>query len=676
MADSKKTAVPAGTRAEAIASGSNAPEGMPKEAPASAQEAPASAPAPGPKKRNMGKTALRVLKMLFGFYPALLPAVIVCIVINAVVQTVPNVFMERVLAIVQQVWDTGEWDPVAQSIISNVIMLAIFYVIGVVCNAFWNQAMAIITQGSLKKFRTAMFDHMQDLPVRYFDTHLHGDIMSYYTNDIDAMRQMISQSLPQLMLTSLIMLSVVGIMLFYSIPMATVVILGAAIMAWATKFLGGRSAKNFLRQQKAVAALEGHVEEAMGGEKVIKVFCHEEEAEENFDRINREWEDAARTANSYANTLMPILMNMGNLLYVIVAIAAGVLISLHAPNLSFSGLPLTVAVAVPFLNMTKQFAGQIGQVSNQINFVVMGLAGAERIFELLDEEPEQDSGYVTLVNLAVENGELVESEKRTGLWGWKHPHRSDGTITYVPLRGDVRMEHVDFGYVPGHTVLHDVSVYAKPGQKVAFVGATGAGKTTITNLINRFYDIADGKIRYDGINVNKIRKSDLRRSLGVVLQDVNLFTGTVMDNIRYGKLDATDEECIAAAKLAGADDFISRLPKGYETMLTDNGSQLSQGQRQLVSIARAAVADPPAMILDEATSSIDTRTEAIVQRGMDALMQGRTTFVIAHRLSTVRNSDVIICLDHGRVIERGTHDELIAKKGYYYQLYTGAFELE
>ena len=629
-----------------------------------------------PKKRHMGKTALRTLKMLFGFYPVLLPVVLVCIVANGVIQTIPNVFMERVLAIVQDSWESGDWASVSGAVLTNVGVLVALYLAGIAVNAFWNQAMAIVTQGSLKKFRVAMFDHMQDLPVRYFDTHQHGDVMSYYTNDIDAMRMMISQSLPQLLLTSLIMLSVMIIMFFYSVPMALVVIAGAACMAWATKFLGGRSAKNFLRQQRAVAKLEGSVEEFMGGERVIKVFCHEQEAEADFARINEEWEDAARKANSYANTLMPILMNMGNLLYVIVAIAAGVLISVHAPNLSISGLPLTVAVAVPFLNMTKQFAAQIGQVSNQINFVVMGLAGAERIFELLDEEPEQDAGYVTLANMAVEHGELVESEKRTGLWAWKHTHKSTGITDYVPLRGDVRMEHVDFGYVPGHEVLHDVSVYAKPGQKVAFVGATGAGKTTITNLINRFYDIADGKIRYDGINVNKIRKSDLRRSLGVVLQDVNLFTGTVMDNIRYGKLDATDEECVAAAKLAGADDFITRLPQGYETMLTDNAAQLSQGQRQLISIARAAVADPPAMILDEATSSIDTRTEAIVQRGMDALMQGRTTFVIAHRLSTVRNSDVIICLDHGRVIERGTHDELIAKRGYYYQLYTGAFELE
>ena len=629
-----------------------------------------------PKKRHMGRTALRTLKMLFGFYPVLLPAVIVCIVVNGIVQTAPNVFMQRVLTIVGDSWETGDWASVSGAVLGNVGALVAFYLVGIAVSTFWNQAMAIITQGSLKKFRTAMFDHMQDLPIRYFDTHQHGDVMSYYTNDIDAMRMMISQSIPQLLLTGLTMVSIVAIMLWYSLPMALVVILGAAGMAWATRFLGGRSAKNFLRQQRAVAKLEGSVEEFMGGEKVIKVFCHEAEAEADFARVNEEWEDAARKANSYANTLMPILMNMGNLLYVIVAIAAGALISVHAPNPSISGMALTIAVAVPFLNMTKQFATQIGTVSNQINFVVMGLAGAERIFELLDEEPEADGGYVTLANMAVRDGELVESEERTGLWAWKHVHQADGSVDYVPLRGDVRMEHVDFGYVPGHTVLHDVSVYAKPGQKVAFVGATGAGKTTITNLINRFYDIADGKIRYDGINVNKIRKADLRRSLGVVLQDVNLFTGTVMDNIRYGKLDATDEECVRAAKLAGADEFIERLPEGYETVLTDNGAQLSQGQRQLVSIARAAVADPPAMILDEATSSIDTRTEAIVQRGMDALMQGRTTFVIAHRLSTVRNADVIICLDHGRVIERGTHDELIAQRGYYYQLYTGAFELE
>ncbi|QWT17751.1 ABC transporter ATP-binding protein/permease [Collinsella sp. zg1085] len=621
-------------------------------------------------------TAKRLMNMLREFYPVLLPTVGLAIVLNALVQSAPNVFMQRILTIVQETWESGSWDVAAGPILQNIVMLGLFYALGLICIAFWQQAMAIITQGSLKKFRLTMFEHMQKLPVRYFDTHLHGDIMSYYTNDIDAMRQMISQSLPMLMMTIMTMGSLMAVMVYYSLPMAVLVVGGSALMAWTTKILGGRSAKNFMRQQQAVAELEGHVAEMMAGEKVIKVFTHETEATTDFDRINVAWEDAARAANSYANILMPVLMNLGNLLYVIVAIVGGMLISVQAPNVSISGLPLTLAVAIPFLNMTKQFVGQIGQISNQINAVVMGMAGASRIFELLDQEEEQDEGYVTLANMAVKNNELVESQERTGLWAWKHVHQSDGRVEYVPLRGDVRMEHVDFGYKPGQTVLHDVSVFAKPGQKIAFVGATGAGKTTITNLINRFYDIADGKIRYDGININKICKADLRRSLGVVLQDVNLFTGTVMDNIRYGKLDATDEACIKAAQLAGADEFIQRLPEGYNTMLTDNGSQISQGQRQLLSIARAAVADPPAMILDEATSSIDTRTEAIVQRGMDALMQGRTTFVIAHRLSTVRNADCIIVLDHGRVIERGTHNELIAQKGYYYQLYTGAFELE
>ena len=635
------------------------------------------AQATAPRRRSRKGTALRVLKMLFGFYPKLLPAVIVAVILNAVIQSLPNVFMERALTVVGNVWQSGDWAGAKGDILTNVAILAGLYVLAIACNAFWTQSMAIITQGSLKKFRTRMFNHMQDLPIRYFDTHQHGDIMSYYTNDIDAMRMMISQSLPQLMFTSLMILFVTCIMVWYSLPMACVVILGAIVMALATKYLGTRSARNFLRQQRAVAAVEGHVEEVMSGEKVIKVFCHERQAEEDFDKINDELEAAARSANSYANTLMPILMNMGNLLYVIVAIAGGVFIELQMPNPSISGLPLTIAVAVPFLNMTKQFASQIGQISNQINFVVMGMAGAKRIFELLDEEPETDDGYVTLVNAKRDEttGELTESPVRTGQWAWKHPHH-DGTVTYTLLQGDVVLDDVDFGYKPGHMVLHDVSVYAKPGQKVAFVGATGAGKTTITNLINRFYDIADGKIRYDGININKIKKGALRKSLGMVLQDVNLFTGTVMDNIRYGHLEATDEECIDAAKLAGADGFINTLPQGYDTMLTDNGSQLSQGQRQLLSIARTAVANPPVMILDEATSSIDTRTEAIVQRGMDALMKGRTTFVIAHRLSTVRNSDVIIVLDHGRVIERGNHDELIKQKGVYYQLYTGAFELE
>ena len=563
-------------------------------------------------------------------------------------------------------------------IVRLVTILAVIYIIGNLSSLFWNRYMGVVTQGSLEKLREKMFNRMQDLPIRYFDTNQRGDIMSHYTNDIDTLRQMISQSLPNLLQTVIVLATVLAIMFYFSAWMGLVIIAGVAIMTALTKLLGSNSAKFFIAQQTELGVVEGHIEEVMNGQKVVKAFCHEKAAEADFDERNEKLFEVSQKANMFANILMPILMNLGNLIYVMVALAGGVFLALGVPNLSFSGLPLSIAVVVPFLNMTKQFCGQIGQISQQINAVVMGLAGADRIFELLDQEPEVDEGYVTLVDVQVnpETWEIEEADHHTGMWAWKHPHRADGTVTYVPLRGDVQMDAVDFGYTPDHEVLHGVSVYAKPGQKVAFVGATGAGKTTITNLINRFYDIADGKIRYDGINVNKIRKADLRRSLGVVLQDVNLFTGTVMDNIRYGKLDATDEECIKAAELAGADDFIRRLPDGYNTMLTGNGSQLSQGQRQLVSIARAAVADPPAMILDEATSSIDTRTEAIVQRGMDALMQGRTTFVIAHRLSTVRNSDVIICLDHGHVIERGTHDELIAKKGYYYQLYTGAFELE
>ena len=635
----------------------------------------------GRAPKSMGRTALRVLKMLRGFYPVMLPAVACCILIQCVVQAMPNVFMERALTVVGQTWESGDWAAAQPQIFANAAILAALYFASLICNALWQQCMAIITQGSLKKFRCLMFDHMQDLPIRYFDTHQHGDVMSYYTNDIDAMRQMIAQSLPQLFLTMLMLCSVGCIMLWYSLPLTLVVVGGAAIMALLGKTLASRSAKNFLRTQRAVAAVEGLVEEVMNGEKVVKVFSHERQIERAFDELNDEYQDAACTANSYANTLMPILMNAGNLLYVIVAMAIGVFLVLGIPNPAISGLPLTIAVGVPFLNMTKQFANQIGQISNQVNSVVMGLAGAERIFELLDEEPEQDEGYVELVACTIDqDGTVRECQRRdghwAGQWAWKHPHQADGTVTYTPLAGDVRLFGVDFAYEPGHTVLHDVSLYAKPGQKVAFVGATGAGKTTITNLLNRFYDIEDGKIRYDGININKIKKPDLRRSLGMVLQDVNLFTGTVMDNIRFGRLDATDEECMAAARLVGADGFIKRLPEGYGTMLTDNGSNLSQGQRQLLSIARCAVADPPVMILDEATSSIDTHTEEIVQRGMDALMTGRTTFVIAHRLSTVQNSDAIIVLDHGRIIERGSHDELIAKKGTYYQLYTGAFELE
>ena len=622
--------------------------------------------------------ALRLIKTLFSFYPVLLPAVVAGIVLCAIINSIGAVFLQGALEVISTSWQTGDWEAARPQILQLAVTLGVIDAVGVASSLFWNRSMATITQGSLEKLREKMFNRMQDLPIRYFDTHQHGDIMSHYTNDIDTLRQMISQSLPNLLMTVIVIVSVFCIMLYYSVWMCLVIIAGVACMMLMTKLLGGRSARNFIAQQKELGVVEGHIEEVMGGQKVIKAFCHEHAAEADFDERNERLFEVSQKANMYANILMPIIMNLGNLLYVLVALAGGVLLALEVPNLSISGLPLTIAVVVPFLNMTKQFCGQIGQISQQINAVVMGLAGTERIFELLDEEPEADEGYVTLVNAQVnpDTWELEEADHHTGMWAWKHPHRATGEIEYVPLRGDLVMDNVDFGYTPDHEVLHGVSVYAKPGQKVAFVGATGAGKTTITNLINRFYDLADGKIRYDGINVNKIRKSDLRRSLGVVLQDVNLFTGTVMDNIRYGNLDATDEECIAAAKLAGADDFITRLPDGYDTMLTGNGAQLSQGQRQLISIARAAVADPPAMILDEATSSIDTRTEAIVQEGMDKLMEGRTTFVIAHRLSTVRNSDAIICLDHGRIIERGNHDELIAKRGYYYQLYTGAFELE
>ena len=629
-------------------------------------------------QKNRKGTLPRLIKTLFSFYPVLLPTVIIGIVLCSIIQSIGTIFLQSALQVISDSWKSGDWSAAEPTIMRLAATLAIIDAGGVLLSLFWNRSMAIITQGSLEKLREKMFNRMQDLPIRYFDTNQRGDIMSHYTNDIDTLRQMISQSLPNLLMTVIVIVSVFCIMLYYSVWMCAVIIAGVAVMMWLTKVLGSLSARFFIAQQTELGVVEGHIEEVMNGQKVVKAFCHEHAAEADFDERNEKLFEVSQKANMFANILMPILMNLGNLLYVLVALAGGIFLAAGVPNLSISGLSLSIAVVVPFLNMTKQFCGQIGQISMQINAVVMGLAGAERIFELIDEEPEQDEGYVTLVNAQVnpDTWQLEEADHHTGMWAWKWPHRSTGETEFVPLRGDLVMDHVDFGYTPDHQVLHDVSVFAKPGQKVAFVGATGAGKTTITNLINRFYDIADGKIRYDGINVNKIRKADLRRSLGVVLQDVNLFTGTVMDNIRYGNLDATDEECIKAAKLAGADDFITRLPDGYDTMLTGNGAQLSQGQRQLISIARAAVADPPAMILDEATSSIDTRTEAIVQAGMDKLMEGRTTFVIAHRLSTVRNSDAIICLDHGRIIERGNHDELIAKHGYYYQLYTGAFELE
>ena len=630
----------------------------------------------GRGKRAPKGVAGRLIRTIFSFYPVLLPIVICCILLNAIVSSIPSVFMQNTIAVVEQTYKSGDWSTASVTILKLVAILVVLYVISLAASFAYNQLMAIITQGTLAKLREKMFDHMQDLPIRYFDTHSHGDIMSFYTNDIDTLRQLISQSMPQLTISAVTLLSVFCIMIYYSIWLALVVLAGVIIMFFTARYVSGHSSSYFLQQQITIAKAEGFMEEMMTGQKVIKVFCHEEGAKADFDKVNDELFENSEKANRYANILMPLLANMGNVTYVLVALVGGSLLLWGTPNLSLSGMALSISIVVPFLNMTKQFAGAIGQVSNQVNMVVMGLAGAHRIFALLDEEPEVDDGYVTLVNAREkEDGTLEEYPERTNVWAWKHPHH-DGTVTYTRLRGDVRFYDVDFGYVPEKTVLHDISLYAKPGQKVAFVGSTGAGKTTITNLINRFYDIQDGKIRYDGINIRKIKKDDLRHSLGIVLQDTNLFTGTVMENIRYGNLEAHDAECIAAAKLAGADDFIRRLPDGYNTMLTGNGANLSQGQRQLLAIARAAVADPPVMIMDEATSSIDTHTEAIVQRGMDALMTGRTTFVIAHRLSTVQNADAIMVLDHGRIIERGTHDQLIALKGTYYQLYTGALELD
>lgn len=619
----------------------------------------------------------RLVRYLFAHYKIQLIVTLICIVISAFSSSIAMIFIQKLIDECITPGVNQGFEAVADKFTSILLTMGVIYIFGTIASIIYNQIMAIVTQGTLKNLRNDMFDKMQTLPIKYFDTHVHGDIMSTYTNDTDAIRQLIGQSLPTLFQSALTITVMFLTMLYYSIWLTFVVMIVIFLMIKITKKLGSTTAAFMIKQQESLAKEEGFIEEMMQGQKVVKVFCHEEENKEVFKKLNEQLFKDGEKANQNGNILMPILGNVGNLMYVLLAVIGGFMVYLKVPNISLTGVSIvSIGIIVSFLGMSRQLSQTIGQASMQVSMIAMGLAGATRVFELMDEQPEEDHGYVTLVNVKKDaEGNLIEIKENTEMWAWKHPHQN-GTVTLTELTGDIRLEDVDFGYVPEKLVLNDVSLFAKPGQKIAFVGATGAGKTTITNLINRFYDIMDGKIRYDGINISKIKKPALRSSLGVVLQDVNLFTGSVIDNIRYGRLDATDEECIAAAKLANADDFITRLPDGYETILTGNGSSLSQGQRQLISIARAAVADPPVMILDEATSSIDTRTEALVQAGMDNLMKGRTVFVIAHRLSTVKNSDAIMVLDHGKIIERGSHESLIEQKGTYYKLYTGAFELE
>ena len=637
---------------------------------------------PVPKGAIKKGTLSRLLKLVFKYYKPQLIFVLICILVNSMGSLVSSIFVQSLIDDVITPGVVKGYGEVAGKLVSVIVTMSAVYLTVVVAGFFWHRVMATITQGMLYHLRTDMFAKMQSLPIKYFDTHAHGEIMSCYTNDTDATRQLIGQSLPTLMSSSLTLIVSIGFMIWNSLWLFAVVLICTVAMTMVVKIIGGNSAKYMVAQQHSLAAEEGFVEEMIKGQKVVKVFTHEEKAKEDFDKLNEKLFNDSRRAHGFGNILGPILGNIGNITYVLLAIFGGVLLTYNVKNVGFSSIffgveTLSIGTIIAFLGMSRNFTQIVNQMSQQISMIAMGLAGASRVFTLMDEEPELDEGYVTLVNAKYDkDGALQETTERTGLWAWKHYHKADDTTTYTELKGDLVMDMVDFAYVPEKQVLTDVSLYATPGQKIAFVGATGAGKTTITNLINRFYDIADGKIRYDGININKIKKDDLRRSLGIVLQDTNLFTGTVMENIRYGRLDATDEECIEAAKLANADDFICRLPDGYDTILTNNGANLSQGQRQLLSIARAAVADAPAMILDEATSSIDTRTEALVSDGMDKLMHGRTVFVIAHRLSTVRNSDAIMVLDHGKIIERGTHEQLLEQKGTYYQLYTGAFELE